>query len=79
MDYSKKIPEDSIFANILLIWSLYYSNQQKIGIKLLVFAKSYKFSEIGHCSAQINTNMLIFCWFGHDFLIVTPTTKRQEL
>ena len=61
MEYSKKIPKGSSFAKILLFWSLYYSNQQKVGTKLLVLARSYKFSEIGHCSAQINTNLLILC------------------
>ena len=66
----RKIPKDFNFAIILLIWSLYYSNQQKIDIKLFVFAKSYKFRKIGHYNVHINTNLLIFSWFGHDFLVV---------
>ena len=66
MEYSKdsdKIPICLNFVDLVIVL-------QKVGTKLLVFARSYKFSDIGHCSAQINTNMLTFCWFGHDFLVV---------
>jgi hypothetical protein len=46
---------------------------KKIGSKLLVLTKSYKISEIGHYSAPINIELLIFYWFGHDFLVVLPS------
>ena len=68
--YSKKISNDSSFAFFCWFGHCTTHINKKVGTKLLVFTRSYKFSEIDHCSAQINTNVLIFCWFGDDFLVV---------
>ena len=54
----------------MLVWSLFYTSQQKSRHQCVGFYKSYKISWIGHWSAPININMLIVCLFGHDFLVV---------
>ena len=33
-------------------------------------------SWIGHCNAPMNINLLIVCWFGHDFLSVNVSLLR---
>jgi len=58
-----------MFPKIMLIWSLHYSNQHKVGAILLLFTKSSKMSGNGHSSALNNKNQLIFYCFGHGFLV----------
>ena len=58
---SPKIRKRFQNTNILLVWSLYYTNQQRNRHQSVGFYKSYKISGIGHCSAPININLLIVC------------------
>ena len=56
-----------------------YTNQQKNGYESVGLYRSYKISWIGHCNAPINRNLLIVCWFGQAFLVVTLCCQSTRI
>ena len=62
--YSNIFQKDFTLTKILLIWSLYYSNQQKSRQQTVGFCKKLQNQWIGHCSAPLNIHLLIWLWFS---------------
>jgi len=63
----------------LLTWTLYYLNQQKFVDHFVNKCQSTKNCENGQYNIRINKNLVIFCWFGHLFLVVNFGSPKVHL
>ena len=74
LEYSQKNPNTSTFTKICWL-VIVLVNQPKILATNCWFLQNVQNQWIGHCSVRINTDLLIFCWFGHNFLVVVRSNQ----